>query len=80
MCLLPNVPLTIILWFIGNRNPNLFGIFFVILIALISYPFLLFAFRTINSDDVRAAREASTVLPAPYERMMSTIFDWIPIK
>ena len=80
ICVLPNIPLAIILCFIGNRYPNLLGIFLVVFIALLMYPLLLFAFRTITSDDIRTAREASTILPAPYEKMIGTIFDRIPIK
>jgi O-antigen/teichoic acid export membrane protein len=80
ICVLPNIPLTIILCLIGNRYPNLLGIFLVVFIAILIYPLLLFLFRTITSDDIRTVREASTILPAPYEKMMGAIFDRIPIK
>lgn len=80
MCVLPNIPLAIILCLIGNWYPQLLGIVLVIFITLLMYPLLLFAFRTISSDDIRTAQEIATILPVPYEKIISTISDRIPLR
>jgi O-antigen/teichoic acid export membrane protein len=80
MCVLPNIPLAIILCLIGNWYPQLLGIVLVIFITLLIYPLLLFAFRTISSDDIRTAQEIATILPVPYEKIISTISDKIPLR
>jgi O-antigen/teichoic acid export membrane protein len=79
-CIVPNVLLAVILCLIGNHYPTLLGIFLVFFVAILIYPFLLFAFRTITRDDIRAAKEVSTVLPMPYEKIITTIFDKIPMR
>ena len=80
MCIVPNIPLAIILCLIGNYYPHLLGIFLVIFVAVVSYPLLLFAFRTITTDDIHTAKEAATILPVPYEKIISTISDKIPLR
>lgn len=79
-CILPNIPLTAILFLIGYHYPNFLGILFVLLIVLITYPLLLFVFRTISNDDIRIAKEISAILPAPYEKAINTVFDKVPVR
>lgn len=79
-CLMANLSLAFFLLLIGNKYPSLFGIFLVVVIALILYPFLLMAFRAITSDDIRIAKEISTVLPSYYEKKIGKILDKIPIR
>ena len=52
----------------------------VIFITLLMYPLLIFAFRTISTDDIRTAQEISSILPVPYEKIISTISDKIPLR
>ncbi|MBW2183998.1 MAG: flippase [Deltaproteobacteria bacterium] len=80
MCLLPNIPLAVILCFFGNHYQNLFGIVLVLILTVFVYPLLLFIFKTITNDDIRIAKEVSAILPAPYEKMLNSIFDRIPIR
>jgi hypothetical protein len=80
MCLLPNVLLAIVLFFMGNQYPNAAGIILVICGAVIIYPVLLIIFRTITEDDLRTARDIATVLPIPYEKIISIISDKVPLR
>jgi len=80
MSILPNIPLALILCLVGNYYPNTIGIVLVFFIALFIYPLLLFAFKTITSDDIRIAKEVSTVLPAPYEKIVNVVFDKLPMR
>ena len=80
MCIVPNIPLAIILFLIGSYFPHLPGIVLVIFVAVVMYPLFLFFFRTITADDIRAVQEISTILPVPYEKIISTISDKIPLR
>jgi len=79
-CIVPNLPLAIILYFIGNHYPNILGIFLVLGIALFLYPFLLFIFKTITIDDARIIREILKTFPAPYEKIINVIFNKLPLR
>jgi len=80
ICLAPNVPLAVILCLVGNHYSNMTGIMLVFIIALLVYPSLLFTFKTITSDDVRTIKEIATILPAPYEKMIGTVLDKLPVR
>ncbi|MBW1823696.1 MAG: oligosaccharide flippase family protein, partial [Deltaproteobacteria bacterium] len=79
-CLMANLSLAFFLLLIGNKYPSIFGIFLVVGIALILYPVLLLAFRAITRDDIRIAKEISTVLPVYYEKKIGKILDKIPVR
>ena len=79
-CIVPNIPLAIILYLIGNHYPNIMGIFLVLGVSLFLYPFLLFIFKTITIDDARIIKETLKTLPAPYEKIISAIFNKMPIR
>jgi O-antigen/teichoic acid export membrane protein len=79
-CIVPNIPLAIILYFIGNHYPNIMGISLVLGVSLFLYPFLLFIFKTITIDDARIIKEILKTLPAPYEKIISAIFNKMPIR
>jgi O-antigen/teichoic acid export membrane protein len=80
MSILPNIPLAFILCVVGNYYPHSMGIVLVFFIALFLYPFFLFVFKTITSDDIRIAKEVATILPAPYEKAVSTFIDKLPMR
>jgi O-antigen/teichoic acid export membrane protein len=80
MSILPNIPLACIVCLVGNYYSNILGIALVVSTALLLYPLLLFVFRTITNDDIRTAKAISTILPAPYEKVISTIVDKIPMR
>jgi len=80
MSILPNIPLALILCLVGNYYPHTIGIMLVFFIALFIYPLLLFVFKIITSDDIRIAKEVATVLPAPYEKIVSAVFDKLPMR
>jgi O-antigen/teichoic acid export membrane protein len=79
-CLLPAVPLGIILFIVANLYPQPLGILLVVVSAAIIYPILLLVFRTITADDLRTARDIATVLPVPYEKILSIISDKVPLR
>ena len=79
-CILPNIPLAFILWAVGGYFPGSMGIVLVFLAALFLYPIFLFVFKTITGDDIRIAKEVATILPAPYEKAVSTFIDKLPMR
>jgi O-antigen/teichoic acid export membrane protein len=80
MAILPNIPLAFILCAVGYYYPNSTGIVLVFLIGLVLYPLFLFIFKTITGDDIRIAKEVATILPAPYEKAVSTFIDKLPMR
>jgi O-antigen/teichoic acid export membrane protein len=80
LCILPNIPLAVILWAVLNYYPSSMGIVSVFLVALLFYPIFLLLFQTVTSDDIRIAKEVATILPAPYEKAVSGFVDKLPMR
>ena len=80
MSILPNIPLAVILWAMGNYYSGSMGIVLVFVATLVLYPIFLLVFKTINGDDIRIAREVATILPAPYEKAVGGFIDRLPMR
>ncbi len=74
-CIVPNIPLALILYLIAGRYPDLMGIVIVLTVSILVYPLLLFVSKTITPDDRRIIREILKTLPAPYEKIINDMFN-----